>query len=128
MTLDDQIREIVRAETAELRAKIEQLEAQNQRPAEVLEALPLDRASERFGVSPATLRAWIKDGSLPASRRKVRGHWYVEPADVLAKMRSMRTSVPAASRANLQAVPDMQSEVARMLSGEHKQRGGRRHG
>ena len=39
--------------------------------------------AERLALSPYTVRAYIRDGRLPARRLGGRGHWYVREADLL---------------------------------------------
>ena len=40
------------------------------------------KAVERLGVSPKTIRAYIRDGRLPTAARLPGGHWRIERDDV----------------------------------------------
>ena len=39
--------------------------------------------AERLALSPYTVRAYIRDGRLPARRLGGRGHWYIRETDLL---------------------------------------------
>ena len=39
--------------------------------------------AQRLAITPYTVRAYIKEGRLPARRLGGRGHWYVREADLL---------------------------------------------
>lgn len=45
--------------------------------------LKVREVAERLAITPYTVRAYIRDGRLPARRLGGRGHWYVREADLL---------------------------------------------
>lgn len=106
MTLDEL--QMLAAEVPELKRRLSELEARaaNQPPPDAV--MRLDRASERHGVSVRMLRAWIADGTLPASQNAAGGPWMVSSTDVTKaidakRMRAIRTAPAARHDADSQA-------------------------
>jgi excisionase family DNA binding protein len=73
MTIEAILREAVAAELAPLRAELRALRDKIEPPKEWI---TIQEAAEQYGKSPATIRRWIKEGSMeargPKGSREVR--------------------------------------------------------